>query len=148
MRYLFILFLTVALQGCVSKPNYGNFSSQTLSTSANKTLISDTVKQLQTLYPPAKTRFNLGQSIPDSDIFGKTLVATLRDRGYAVQEFNPKQSIVNSDGLSFRYIVDTPVAIPNFYRITVMTGSDSLSRAYIVQNNVASPAGEWTYKGK
>lgn len=149
MRIFLIISLAfIILSGCASKPQYGNFVPQAVSTNINKLFVADTVKQLQLLYPPAKTRFNLGQSVPDTDIFGMTLIATLRDKGYAIQEFNPEQPS-STQGINFRYIVDIPsAAMPYLYRVTVIAGTNSLSRAYVVQNNTANPAGAWAYKDK
>jgi hypothetical protein len=99
-------------------------------------LSADTVKQLVALYPPARTRFHLGQPTPDA--YGSALVEALRARGYALVEFKPgtapqagsaEAAAATAPGLNLHYLLDT-AASPNLYRITVMVGQQSLSRAY------------------
>jgi len=149
MRKLGILALVVAgLAGCALTGPYGNFLDGT-SVSINETLAADTMKQLVVLYPPASTRFDLGQSTLDA--YGTALVQSLRDKGYAILEFDQKTPVKPDTtpgagpGLRLRYVLDAPAGT-NLFRVTVLVGSKSLSRAYVEQNNTVFPAGVWALR--
>ena len=144
-----LLFLPVALAGCASIEPYGNFLGANAPATLNEKLAADTVKQLTVLYPPASTRFDLGQPTPDA--YGSALVESLRIKGYAILEFEPDEAApmdnpnTAGSGLNLRYVLDAP-ARTNLYRVTVMVGSQSLSRAYVAQNDTVAPAGAWVRK--
>ena len=147
-----LLFLLAGLSGCASIEPYGNFLGANAPATLNERLAADTVKQLTVLYPPASTRFDLGQPTPDA--YGSALVESLRIKGYAILEFesdeaaqanNPDNPNTAGPGLSLRYVLDAP-ASTNLYRVTVMVGSQSLSRAYVAQNETVAPAGAWVRK--
>jgi hypothetical protein len=144
-----LMFLLAGLAGCASIETYGNFLGANAPATLNEKLAADTVKQLTVLYPPASTRFDLGQPTPDA--YGSALVESLRIKGYAILEFEPDEaaSVDNPDtarsGLSLRYVLDAP-ASTNLYRVTVMVGAQSLSRAYVAQNETVAPAGAWVRK--
>ena len=144
-----LMFLLAGLAGCASIEPYGNFLGANAPATLNERLATDTVKQLTVLYPPASTRFDLGQPTPDA--YGSALVESLRIKGYAILEFEPDEAAQadNPDtagpGLSLRYVLDAP-ASTNLYRVTVMVGSQSLSRAYVAQNDTVAPAGAWVRK--
>jgi hypothetical protein len=78
--------LVMALAGCASTAPYGNFATEPPA-GLEERIAADTVKQLVTLYPPARTRFHLGQPTPDA--YGSALVEALRAKGYALVEFKP-----------------------------------------------------------
>ena len=149
-----VALLAGGIIGCGSTASYeyGNFVTPSAPANLNETIVGDTIKQLITLYPPASTRFDLGQ--PASDMYGTKLVQSLRLNGYALSEFVPaavangtnhEGTISASPGLSLRYIVDAPDGL-NLYRVTVMIGSQSLSRVYTAENKFVSPAGAWARK--
>jgi len=144
-----LLFLLAGLAGCASIEPYGNFLGANAPATLNEKLAADTVKQLTVLYPPASTRFDLGQPTPDA--YGSALVESLRIKGYAILEFEPDEAASADNpntagpGLSLRYVLDAP-ASTNLYRVTVMVGSQSLSRAYVAQNDTVAPAGAWVRK--
>ena len=144
-----LLFLSAGLAGCASTEPYGNFLGANAPATLNETLAADTVKQLVTLYPPASTRFDLGQPTPDA--YGSALVESLRIKGYAILEFEPDEAAPTDNpnaagpGLNLRYVLDAP-ASTNLYRVTLMVGSQSLSRAYVAQNDSVAPAGAWVRK--
>jgi hypothetical protein len=144
-----LLFLLAGLAGCASIEPYGNFLGANAPATLNEKLAADTVKQLTVLYPPASTRFDLGQSTPDA--YGSALVESLRIKGYAILEFEPDEAAsadsaaTAGPGLSLRYVLDAP-ASTNLYRVTLMVGSQSLSRAYVAQNDSVAPAGAWVRK--
>ena len=137
--------LVMALAGCASTAPYGNFATEPPA-GLEERIVADTVKQLVTLYPPARTRFHLGQPTPDA--YGSALVEALRAKGYALVEVkaSPQEAApATAPGLSLHYVLDA-VASPNLYRVTVMVGQKSLSRAYLAQNNRVAPAGAWVRK--
>ena len=144
-----LLFLLAGLAGCASIKPYGNFLGANAPANLNERLAADTVNQLVTLYPPASTRFDLGQPTPDA--YGSALVESLRIKGYAILEFEPDEAALMDNpntagpGLNLRYVLDAP-ASTNLYRLTVMVGSQSLSRAYVAQNDTVTPAGAWVRK--
>lgn len=160
VKFTTLILLMVGLTGCIAPIEpYGNFIGYAPS-SLNETLAADTVKQLVTLYPPASTRFNFGQTTPDT--YGTLLVELLRAEGYALLEFKPAPTTETTrqeptadtlSGLNLHYVLDVQARdVPdgqghtNFYRVTVIVGPTSLSRAYKVQDGVVFPAGAWVRK--
>ena len=110
------------------------------------------MQQLATLYPPAKTRFELHQATPDA--FGLALVNTLRERGYALLEFSPadqaKASAATAPAgapaaLPLRYVLDQ-AGTTNLYRLTLLVGNQSITRPYLEENGSFVPAGYWARK--
>ena len=150
-----IALLAVAMTGCVSTTaphEYGNFVAPSAPANVNEMIAADTTKQLMILYPPASTRFDLGQ--PTTDAYGAKLAQSLRLSGYAVSDFVPAAApnsangsgtVSTSPGVKLRYVIDAPEGL-NLYRVTVMVGNQSLSRAYIAENQTVSPAGAWARK--
>jgi hypothetical protein len=148
-----LILLVVTLTGCAaSLENYGNFIGTNAPDSLYEIMVADTVKQLVEIYPPASTRFDLGQTTTDA--YGTLLVDSLRTKGYALLEFKPLSTNATTEqpvssvplpGLSFHYLLDAPDST-GIYRVLVMVGSTSLGRAYLVQNNIVSPAGAWARK--
>lgn len=129
--------LALALAGCASGPKggvpQGNFLPKTIQ---QQHLADDTLRKLQTLYLPAKTRLSLAQA--PADPFGMALLKGLRSSGYAVQEGGAKPAL---DGtLPLQYVVDQVGG--GMVRVMVTVGSTSLSRAYIDQ----AAAGPWMRK--
>ncbi|KTT27416.1 conjugal transfer protein TrbH [Pseudomonas oryzihabitans] len=151
---LLSLAVGLALGGCTTSSQYGNFiQSATLD---QRKLASDAAQQLATLYAPARTRLDLQQ--PTSDPFGQALVKTLRDKGYAVQEFAPanvgpatataapQPAVAPAPtGLSLRYVLDQ-AGDSNLYRLTLLVGNQSLTRPYMAQGGSFAPAGYWVRK--
>jgi hypothetical protein len=149
----------VALVGCATSPPppvYGNF---VISPDAvhSKKIAADAVKQLEALYPPARTRFNLQQVTPDP--FGTALVTNLRARGYALLELptaasaQPKEPRKDAttraasapDNMTLSYVLDRPVDL-DLYRVTLVIGEKSLSRLYQSKDSTVAPAGSWVRK--
>lgn len=88
MRKLIVAVLfSLGLAGCATHATYGNFVENPAGLNQQE-IASDTVEKITELYPPAKTRFELKQPTPDA--FGTALVRGLRDRGYALLEFDPE----------------------------------------------------------
>lgn len=132
------LVLALALGGCASTPKggvpQGNFLPQSV---AQQRLADDTLRQLQALYPPAKTRVVLAQ--PATDPFGAALLKGLRSSGYAVQE-GAKAPPAADGALPLFYVVDQLGG--GLVRVLVTVGKTSISRAYLDQ----AAAGPWMRK--
>ncbi|EDB8709768.1 conjugal transfer protein TrbH [Salmonella enterica subsp. enterica serovar Schwarzengrund] len=150
MRKIIIAALfALTLAGCATTGQYGNF----VPTAANQQQIAtDAVQQLAMLYPPAKTRFELHQATPDA--FGMALVNTLRERGYALLEFNPADQAKASAApapvgapaaLPLRYVLDQ-ADTTSLYRLTLLVGNQSITRPYLEENGSFVPAGYWARK--
>lgn len=130
----------LSLAGCATSP-YGNHL-HSVSVDQQK-LADDAVKQLTTLWPPAKTRFELKQTTPD--VFGNALVQNLRERGYGVMEFSPNTTAVNTL-LPLRYVLSQIKSESgNLYHLTLLVGTESITRSYLEQNGIVVP-GYWMHK--
>jgi len=143
-KVMLILLAMVGLEGCVTA-EYGNFTSHTPHTpqALKATLLTDTVKQLEALYPPASTQLNIGQAIENTDLFGTGLIATLRNHGYAVQDYSEQP--LSTKGISLQYLLDVPATAEQaLYRVKIRVGGNTLARAYVMQNDTVIPAGSWT----
>jgi len=140
-RYLLAAVITIYLSGCATQQKYGNFVTNQQDITA--VLVADTTRQLESLYPPASTRFSLGQQIHANDMFGMALVDILRNDGYAIELYQAKGSTAN--GMTFNYVIDTPIkGDTGLYRIKLVAGHDTLSRAYIADRaGVLVPTGAW-----
>jgi hypothetical protein len=138
---MLILLAMVGLEGCVTA-DYGNYTAQTPHT-LNTTLLTDTVKQIEALYPPASTQLNIGQAIQNNDPFGAGLIATLRNHGYAVQDYSEQP--LSNKGIKLLYLLDVPTTTDQaLYRVKIRVGDNTLTRAYVMQNDTVIPAGAWT----
>lgn len=147
-KSLIMGLLLFNLTGCFTVHNnpYGNYT--TLSMVQQQQMALATVDQLVLLYPPAKTRFNIGQ--PTTDAYGKALVQTLRERGYALQEFH-QQSIYEADlsvspGVDLYYTVDilTPLRL---HHVTINVGTQSISRVFnLTSKDQIHAKGRWIHK--
>lgn len=143
--------LVLALSGCATTGQYGNFVPPTAAADQQQ-LAREAVQQLAVLYPPAKTRLELQQATPDA--FGQALVLTLRERGYALLEFDSASakaqataasSSASPAGLPLRYVLDQ-AGDSNLYRLTLLVGNQSITRPYLVQDGSFAPAGYWARK--
>jgi hypothetical protein len=156
MRKIVIAALSaLCLAGCASTDApvaYGNYLP--LASGDQQQLAGDAVKQLALLYPPAKTCFELQHATPDA--FGLALIKNLRERGYALVEFNPKTARADSSAgeatagaarppLPLRYVVDQ-AGTSNLYRLTLLVGNQFIARPYLIDNGSFVPAGYWARK--
>ena len=139
-RLVVTFFFLSSLSGCAAIRN-DHFTTPVPAELGNS-LAADAIKQLQTLYPPAHTKFNIGQPVPETDSFGTSLVLQMREKGYAVQTYDPTQP---AEGLSTLYTVDKPASslFTGLYRVQLTVGKAILTRAYTAGNNMAIPAGAW-----
>ena len=138
-----VILLTGLLSGCATVPNEPTPSP--VSVELGNSLASDAIKQVQTLYPPAHTTFNIDQAVLKTDSFSNALLFQLRAKGYAVQIIDPQQSTKAVAGINLHYTVDNPAArwYIGLYRVQLVFGKGTLTRAYSVANTTAMPAGAW-----
>ncbi len=150
-KIIFAALFVLALGGCATTGQYGNFVPPT-ATVDQQQLAREAVQQLAVLYPPAKTRLELQQATTDA--FGQALVLTLRERGYALLEFNPASAKAQATAASepaspaalpLRYVLDQ-AGDSNLYRLTLLVGHQSITRPYLVQDGSFAPAGYWVRK--
>nr|BCU00377.1 hypothetical protein [uncultured bacterium] len=150
-KVLLISALIASLSGCATNSPYGNYSAAPAA--YDKTMASDTVAHLVTMYPPALTRWNIMQ--PTEDAYGTALVALLRGRGYSVKEYAPEgekkaqpaAQTAFTPGVDLRYVVDSLAPAADLYRVTVVVAGQPISRAYIPQKNgTVAAAGSWARK--
>nr|WP_011255133.1 lipoprotein [Achromobacter xylosoxidans]CAI47820.1 mating pair formation protein TrbH [Achromobacter xylosoxidans A8] len=150
-KIIFAALFVLALGGCATTGQYGNFVPPT-ATVDQQQLAREAWQQLAVLYPPAKTRLELQQATPDA--FGQALVLTLRERGYALLEFNPASAKAQATAanepaspaaLPLRYVLDQ-AGDSNLYRLTLLVGHQSITRPYLVQDGSFAPAGYWVRK--
>lgn len=150
-KIIFAALFALSLAGCASTGQFGNFIPATAN---QQQIASDAVQQLAKLYPPAKTRFELQQATPDD--FGIALINSLRERGYALLEFNPvnltQTSIATApaqldttESMPLRYVLDQ-AGHKGLYRLTLLVGSQSITRPYQEENGSFVPAGYWVRK--
>ena len=143
MNRLFVTFFFLSsLSGCATVRN--EHFTTAVPVELGNSLAADAIKQLQALYPPAQTQFNIGQPVPKNDSFGTSLVLQMREKGYAVQAYDPTQPAAVA-GLSTHYTVDKPESslFRGLYRVQLTVGKATLTRAYTDGNNRAVPAGAW-----
>ncbi|MBE4026198.1 conjugal transfer protein TrbH [Vibrio parahaemolyticus] len=163
-KLLATALFSLALVGCASHTPYGNFVENPTGLNQQK-IANDTIEQITSLYPPAKTRFEIKQATPDA--FGTALVRGLRDKGYALLEFDPetakaaqrtssrpnesapevkvKTPVQQGFGLPIYYVFDQ-FSGTNMYRVTVMVGNESITRPYAQENGTVVPMGYWVRK--
>jgi hypothetical protein len=141
-RLVVTFFFLSSLSGCAAVRN-DDLTATTVPAELGNSLAADAIKQLQTLYPPAHTQFNIGQPVPKTDSFGTSLVLQMREKGYAVQTYDPTQPA--AAGLGTHYTVDKPASslFAGLYRVQLTVGKAILTRAYTAGNNTAIPAGAW-----
>jgi hypothetical protein len=144
-RPIALVILLTGLSGCATVPKEQEQASSPVSVQLGNSLASDAVKQLQTLYPPAHTTFNIEQALSKTDNFGNALEVQLRAKGYAVQITDPQQPAKAVAGINLHYTVDNPAAhwYIGLYRVQLVVGNVTLTRAYSAANNTAMPAGAW-----
>lgn len=137
----YLLIVTLAtVSGCTATRE----SSITQAPVALTQIIAqDSAKQLAALYPPARTRLELKQS--STDVFGRSLVDSLRQKGYSLAEAGTNEQHSTTKAASevpLTYVMDNPIK-NSLYRVSIRVGGQSISRAYILKNGQLNPVGFW-----
>ncbi|MFT4059278.1 MAG: conjugal transfer protein TrbH [Legionella sp.] len=135
MKYWLILLGVLGLSSC-TRVHYGNFTDGP--SHHFNAMAKDTVTQLVSIFPPARTQFCFSQRVKDG--YGIELIRLLRERGYGLIE-----SRCMGQGVRFAYVVDTSIK-KAFYRVTVWVESQSLSRVYSLNQSQLMPVSAWSYK--
>ena len=143
MKLLWASLLWFGLAGCAVDRK--NQQTAPISAGLASNMAVDAIKQLQILYPPGQTRFNISQPIAQTDAFGTTLIKAMREKGYAVQVFSPEKAVGTPARLNVQYMLDKPEIrlYEGLYRVTLSVGKSLLTRAYTDSNQSAIPAGAW-----
>lgn len=138
MKALAVLVLALGLTACSSNSPYGNFTKTSeQQRSLNASMAADTAKQLQQTYAPAATKFVLIH--PAKDVYGATLVKSLRDYGFAVAEAGSDNA---TDGHKLAYVID--YMDETRFVVTLRIGQGFASRLYGVEQNQLVPLSHWT----
>lgn len=137
IKPLILLMFSLAGFGCTAH-HFGSIPS-----TVNQVVADACVKRLESLYPPALTRFYLK---PAKDPFNLQLNQRLRQTGYSINEVTAET--MNAQGLqsvSLQAFVDEPIK-GSLIRVTLMIEHQSLSRAYQIKKGVIRPLGLWVRK--
>jgi type IV secretion system protein TrbH len=143
------LILVLFLVGCATNGPlpYGNQLNNPTAQALNHAIAADTVKKLVALYPPAGTTIGLKQATTDN--YGGSLVGLLREKGYAILEYNPvtdeRAKEAPNPTISLNYIIDQVPSMA-LYRATLFINGQPLSRVYTADKGVLQPAGSWVRK--
>lgn len=151
-RSISLLVLIVILGGCTTTKAPAGYGNVTRGANAadDRKMAKDVAAKLSALFPPAYNKLRLKHGT--ADVFGTTLVDSLRKKGYALSEFNAKArsgaaakpGAPNGD-LNLAYIVDQPLE-PGLVRVTLFINAQSLSRLYQSKGGDIAPAGYWVRK--
>jgi len=142
---IFSILLLASLAGCATTSKPGGYGSYAAVGPAGETaVVQDVVKRLVVAYPPARTRLNMRH--PATDSFGTALVASMRAKGYALDEHKPAPAATAaSRGFAFAYAFDR-LAGTDLYSVTLYVDNDVLSRVYESKDGALAPAGYWARK--
>lgn len=96
---------------------------------------------IEKLFPPAHTKFfnRLPNEQLQTDVYGATLVKSLRKKGYAVS------AAADDEYKYLRYTVSQPTA--DTYQVVINIGSEQFCRSYVKhKNNSVVPLSSWTVR--
>lgn len=137
----YLLIVTLAtLSGCTTTHESSNGEAPV---SLTQIIAKDSARQLAALYPPARTHLELKQS--STDLFGRSLVDSLRQKGYSLAEAgtNGQRSTTKATSeVPLSYVMDNPIK-NSLYRVSIRVGGQSISHAYILKNGKLYPVGFW-----
>lgn len=137
MRLFILSFFILLCVGCSTQ-----YGSTVKNNSANEIIAIDSLAKLSELYLPAKTTFSLAHPVSDNDIFAQTLINGLRDRGFAVDEFEKGASF---SGVPFRFTLDE-IREENLFRVLLLVDDKVITRAYKNDAGLITQASSWAFK--
>lgn len=110
------------------------------------TMHGDIVDVMVPLFPPAHTRLALQR--PVHDALSQQLVASLQERGYAVEEpeTDRRGKVTQpASGLPFDVAFHPIQGDPNYYQVSVLVGPNRLTRAYVrnAEGTAVVAGGDW-----
>ena len=107
----------------------------------NEALSEDTVKMIEKNFPPAHTKFfnRIPTDQLKTDVYGATLVKSLRKKGYAVS------AVADDEYRYLRYTVSQPNV--DTYQVVLNIGNEQFCRSYIKhKGNTVVPLSSWTVR--
>lgn len=134
-----------SLTACVTTKHQENINLIDLASDGyykiNEALSEDSVKMIEKNFPPAHTKFfnRIPNEQLQTDVYGASLVKSLRKKGYAVS------AVANDEYKYLRYTVSQPNA--DTYQVVLNIGSEQFCRSYLKhKNNSVVPLSSWTVR--
>ena len=134
-----------SLTACVTTKQQENINLIDLSSDGyykiNEALSEDSVKMIEKNFPPAHTKFfnRIPNKQLQTDVYGASLVKSLRKKGYAVS------AVADDEFKYLRYTVSQPNA--DTYQVVLNIGSEQFCRSYVKhKNNSVVPLSSWTVR--
>ena len=133
-----------ALAGCASIQPQARTHAYRV-TNADPAVTGDAIDVMVKVFPPALTPLSVAPA--DGDAFGQSLLAGLRERGYAVAERRGSGRNAVVAGAAFHYRL-APIVDSGMYELVLTVGDARLSRLYIFDTTQSrlTPGGEWSRK--
>ena len=134
-----------SLTACVTTKHQENINLIDLASDGyykiNEALSEDSVKMIEKNFPPAHTKFfnRIPNKQLQTDVYGASLVKSLRKKGYAVS------AVADDEFKYLRYTVSQPNA--DTYQVVLNIGSEQFCRSYVKhKNNSVVPLSSWTVR--
>ena len=134
-----------SLTACVTTKHQENINLIDLASDGyykiNEALSEDSVKMIEKNFPPAHTKFfnRIPNEQLQTDVYGASLVKSLRKKGYAVS------AVADDEYKYLRYTVSQPNA--DTYQVVLNIGSEQFCRSYVKhKNNSVVPLSSWTVR--
>lgn len=134
-----------SLTACVTTKHQENINLIDLASDGyykiNEALSEDSVKMIEKNFPPAHTKFfnRIPTKQLQTDVYGASLVKSLRKKGYAVS------AVADDEFKYLRYTVSQPNA--DTYQVVLNIGSEQFCRSYVKhKNNSVVPLSSWTVR--
>lgn len=134
-----------SLTACVTTKQQENINLIDLTSDGyykiNEALSEDSVKMIEKNFPPAHTKFfnRIPTKQLQTDVYGASLVKSLRKKGYAVS------AVADNEFKYLRYTVSQPNA--DTYQVVLNIGSEQFCRSYVKhKNNSVVPLSSWTVR--
>ncbi|WP_295365931.1 hypothetical protein [uncultured Succinivibrio sp.] len=134
-----------SLTACVTTKQQENINLIDLASDGyykiNEALSEDSVKMIEKNFPPAHTKFfnRIPNKQLQTDVYGASLVKSLRKKGYAVS------AVADDEFKYLRYTVSQPNA--DTYQVVLNIGSEQFCRSYVKhKNNSVVPLSSWTVR--
>lgn len=143
--FVLLAALVVGLGACTVMPSRQISATPPVEMLAATTQ-GDIVDLMLRMYAPAHTQLSLDR--PVHDALGQGVVATLRERGYAIQEpeigFGRQATSLPAIGLTFNCRLEL-VRGDGLYELLVTVGNTRLSRVYALdsEGSALAPVGDW-----
>ena len=134
-----------SLTACVNTKHQENINLIDLASDGyykiNEALSEDSVKMIEKNFPPAHTKFfnRIPNEQLQTDVYGASLVKSLRKKGYAVS------AVADDEYKYLRYTVSQPNA--DTYQVVLNIGSEQFCRSYVKhKGNTVVSLSSWTVR--